>query len=734
LRDWMPAPLVLAAYWEVDWFQPAARLRDLEQSWLTWDHAVLYGYGFRSAVESLGRLIPSILEISYVLVYAVPPLCIAAFYVWGHRERVDRFLFTFLLGTLLAYALLPHFPSASPRLEFPGQDLPTILTVWRKFNIWILNFGDIHTSVFPSGHVTAGFSAAFAMMRTLPEKKWLGRGLLIHAALVTLATIYGRYHYVADCLAGITLSLVACAGSIALTRVPAARMARSWRAAAAALLVGIFCALTARAGSIPLQRSTVAAQVRLQTHVSSYASKPGDVIRAVVLAPVKERDDVILPRGSVLLGRILKVVSVGRGLIHERASIDLEFNQWLQPDGSAKAIKTQLMSIDNAREQVSPTGRVKGILAAGGAPGFLLGMWSRPDSALFMRTAGGFAGVSHFLCERTTFAPVAVAGIIAARFYAVPLPEPEIHLPPGTELFLSISRLPVAGPFEKEPEAEAPPEALLQLAANVPIRTTRGSSQRLGDITNVMFVGSEDQLNAAFSAAGWSPSELLTPRSAVRVYKAMSAQHGYPTAPMSTMLLEGLTPDHMFQKSFNTMSKRHHLRIWERPESLGGNKVWLGAATHDTGIRFRDGGKTFTHGIDPQIDRERLKVIDDLTFAGCMEKVQLVERPHVSTAGGPAISTDGRLAVITLRDCNANSFEPLGDAPARERNATGRFMRRLVLEGRYAILRGNIYYWGYRFARRTLNRTPAISAPEPVVFDEAALTTTTGLAAASTLQ
>ena len=42
VRDWLPVPLILVAYWQVDWFFTAAYLRDLERSWLTWDHTILY--------------------------------------------------------------------------------------------------------------------------------------------------------------------------------------------------------------------------------------------------------------------------------------------------------------------------------------------------------------------------------------------------------------------------------------------------------------------------------------------------------------------------------------------------------------------------------------------------------------------------------------------------------------------------------------------------------------------
>src|SRR5438445_341097 len=109
-----------------------------------------------------------------------------------------------------------------------------------------------------------------------------------------------------------------------------------------------------------------------------------------------------------------------------------------------------------------------------------------------------------------------------------------------------------------------PDEPLTTLATGLPVQTTRGSSMRSADITNMMFLGTQDQLHQAFSAAGWWPAEPLTHKSAIRVYKAISAQRGYPTAPISTLLLDSKVADVNFQKAFNSVSKRHHIRIWKQ--------------------------------------------------------------------------------------------------------------------------------------------------------------------------
>ena len=208
LRDWYPLPLLLA-YREMGWFALPHTGTELEQSWVAWDRLLLNDWGLRAAMESLGPALPGLLEISYALVYATAPGGLGILYATGHRKEADRFLFTVLVAILGAYVLFPFFPSEPPRTVFPGEDLPGVETVFRRFNLWYLGGYGIHTSVFPSAHVSGAFSAAFAVSAVVRERKWVGRGMVVLAGLIAVATVYGRYHYAVDGVAGFLLSLVA---------------------------------------------------------------------------------------------------------------------------------------------------------------------------------------------------------------------------------------------------------------------------------------------------------------------------------------------------------------------------------------------------------------------------------------------------------------------------------------------------------------------------------------------
>jgi membrane-associated phospholipid phosphatase len=209
MRDWIPLALTLVAYREMDWFTPLGGDHHLEFRWVEWDRSIFYKWGFQRAIESLAALLPTYLEFCYLLVYAVGPFTVAVLYFERRHDRVNQVLFLYLLGTLLAYTLFPYFPSEPPRTLFGASDLPHLMTPLRRLNLAIVNGYGIHSSVFPSAHVSSAFTAAWALLLYLPDRKRFGWGMLIYAASVAVAAVYGRYHYAVDALAGFGVSLVA---------------------------------------------------------------------------------------------------------------------------------------------------------------------------------------------------------------------------------------------------------------------------------------------------------------------------------------------------------------------------------------------------------------------------------------------------------------------------------------------------------------------------------------------
>jgi len=86
LRDLLPLPLTLAAFWEMDWFTPLVRNPHWEQTLIVWDRTLFDRYGLSAAVESAGHLMPMFLELCYMLVYLVAPVALWALIANRHRD------------------------------------------------------------------------------------------------------------------------------------------------------------------------------------------------------------------------------------------------------------------------------------------------------------------------------------------------------------------------------------------------------------------------------------------------------------------------------------------------------------------------------------------------------------------------------------------------------------------------------------------------------------------------
>jgi membrane-associated phospholipid phosphatase len=211
LRNWIPLALMLVAYKEMGWLSPASHDHRLEQSWIVWDRLLLTRWRLKNVIESAGALFPSLLELCYVLVYALPAFSMGMLYIYRKSRDAERLLVIYLLGLFLSYVQFPFWPSEPPRIVFPGEDASTFDTLLRRFNHWILGGYGIHISVFPSAHVSGAFSAAFALKDVFAERPWVYRGVFIYATLVAIATVYGRYHFAVDAVAGVVVGTVAAA-------------------------------------------------------------------------------------------------------------------------------------------------------------------------------------------------------------------------------------------------------------------------------------------------------------------------------------------------------------------------------------------------------------------------------------------------------------------------------------------------------------------------------------------
>lgn len=195
-------------------------------------------------------------------------------------------------------------------------------------------------------------------------------------------------------------------------------------------------------------------------------------------------------------------------------------------------------------------------------------------------------------------------------------------------------------------------------------RFTRANDGLPADPVNVIVLGSEAALRAAFAKAGWHEADPLTPRTAWKMAVAFVRDAPYPEAPFSRLFLFGRTQDIGFEQPIGRSPRqRHHVRFWaahadELPDPLNagywtrkqrvdrsGDLMWIGAGTKDTGFGLAALTYQITHAVDPYVDEERDYILSSLQGAGCVEDVAQFDS---GTFEVRKYRSDGKITVLTL--------------------------------------------------------------------------------------
>jgi hypothetical protein len=449
----------------------------------------------------------------------------------------------------------------------------------------------------------------------------------------------------------------------------------TWRIALRGLVCAVLCPYPASAKA----PSGTVIEARLLTPISSYAARVGMPLEAIVTTPVCSTGEDELPEDAVVTGVVSKVHRVGLGLLYESASMAVDFNQLRFPDGRTYAIHAQLTAIDNAREHVDSRGMIHGI---------------RATAALSNRVSQrlAFLAMGH---------PAVMLPLFALQSSLFHFPDPEIELRRGADFHLDVQFPQQFGSVVKCVLPEEIPARewgdLHTVVNRLPYWSLSMRQPQPMDLVNLVYIGSEQEVNRAFSAAGWTGAQPNSRRETVKVLRAIAENRGLSEAPMRMLLLDGVQPSMQLQQSLDTLAKRDHLRIWARSEQIDGRQVWASSATRDLAAVFAIHPFGFTHQIQDDVDLERDQVVSDLAFTGCVDSVSYVARPETVRTSGEVyrkgVITDSRVAVVTLNSCETprEDLSDIGEMPQPRKLV--RWIRRVTLTARNHYLRDN---WAWR--------------------------------------
>jgi membrane-associated phospholipid phosphatase len=217
-RNWYPLPFVASCYKEMALFIPAVGRPDCDRPLAALDFRI-WGANPTVWLERLHTPVATeFLQLVYTLF--IPAVLLVAYLLW-RAERYREFqyyAFLIALGFLVSYMGYFAVPARGPRFllnhlqHFPLQGL----WLFRGMQSMLDKLESAHYDCFPSGHTELTILAWWSSR--ILSRPWF-TVYSIYTPCIIFATVYLRYHYTIDLLAGaVTAGLLILAAPVFYTR------------------------------------------------------------------------------------------------------------------------------------------------------------------------------------------------------------------------------------------------------------------------------------------------------------------------------------------------------------------------------------------------------------------------------------------------------------------------------------------------------------------------------------
>jgi membrane-associated phospholipid phosphatase len=205
-RDWYPLSLYIFFFEEL-----RVLVHIIFPGWF--DHWLIqFDYGFAGVHPSvwLARFsnpaLNDFMQFAYMTYFLYLVLLPAILYAAKDRLAFWNVMVSTAVANYIVYAIAVVFPIESPYHTLAALNTTPLAGGYFTALIeFIERFGRVHGGAFPSAHVAGSMVAILASWR---YRRWLFWGCLPFFICMCVSTVYGRYHYVADVLAGIVVGAI----------------------------------------------------------------------------------------------------------------------------------------------------------------------------------------------------------------------------------------------------------------------------------------------------------------------------------------------------------------------------------------------------------------------------------------------------------------------------------------------------------------------------------------------
>ena len=219
-RHWYPLPLYIFFFEELQGLVHAIHPGWFDRWLIAFDHRLTGVHPSVWLARFASPALNDFTQFAYMTYFL--NLVILPAILYARRDRLA--FWTLMASTAIAnysiYVIAILLPIESPYYSLASlQTKPLVGGSCTALIGLIERFGRVHGAAFPSAHVAGSMVATLAAWR---YRRWLFWISLPFFLCMCVATVYGRYHYVADVLAGLAVGATGFAFGTKLMRNPAA--------------------------------------------------------------------------------------------------------------------------------------------------------------------------------------------------------------------------------------------------------------------------------------------------------------------------------------------------------------------------------------------------------------------------------------------------------------------------------------------------------------------------------
>jgi membrane-associated phospholipid phosphatase len=202
-----PVFCVMVIFDSLGWIVHYVNPKDIDPLLIRLDYLIFNNHPTVMLERIMNPLLTDIMQIAYTTYYFIP-VCFGIVILKNHRkDEFNKTLYLILLCYYLSYLGYILFPALGPRFylkDFQTSELKGFFIAEPVMN-FLNRLEGIKRDAFPSGHTAVTVTVLYLAYRF--DRKFFWIALPIVSALI-FSTVYCRYHYVVDIIAGLALTVI----------------------------------------------------------------------------------------------------------------------------------------------------------------------------------------------------------------------------------------------------------------------------------------------------------------------------------------------------------------------------------------------------------------------------------------------------------------------------------------------------------------------------------------------